>query len=219
MDRKHFFDAVRASVFGGSLAASQVQGIEALLDACAELHVVDQRDVAYILATPMIETGGSFIPVVESLNYSARALKSKFSSRISAADADRYGRTAQHSANQPEIANRIYGGDWGRAHLGNTASTDGWTFRGRGLCQITGRANYTKFGVVSDPDRAATLPSAAVIMVRGMRDGLFTGKKLRDFFTDSSSDWVNARKIINGLDRADDIAGYGKLFLAALKVT
>jgi len=36
---------------------------------------------------------------------------------------------------------------------GNTASTDAWTFQGRGLCQITGQANYAKFSVVSDPDR------------------------------------------------------------------
>jgi len=39
-----------------------------------------------------------------------------------------------------------------------------------------------------------------------MLDGLFTGKKVRDFFTPSWSDWINARRIINGLDRANDIA-------------
>ncbi len=125
--------------------------------------MADQRHVAYILAAPMTETGGSFIPGVEGLSCSTAALKSKFSIRISVADADRYGRTAEHAANQPEIANRTYGGDWGRIHLGNTASTDGWTW-GRGLCQITGRANYAKSGVVSDPDRAARLPTAAAIM-------------------------------------------------------
>ncbi|WP_028747978.1 hypothetical protein [Rhizobium mesoamericanum] len=216
MDRKHFFDALRASIFGGSLTQSQVAGMEALLDACTELQVSDRRHVAYVLATPMIETGGSFIPVIESLNYSAAALKSKFDGRISAEDANRYGRTSQHPANQPEIANRIYGGDWGRIHLGNTASTDGWTFRGRGLCQITGRGNYAKFGVVSDPDRAATLPTAAAIMVRGMRDGLFTGKKLSDYLNDAGTDYVNARRIINGLDRAEEIAAFAKKFEAAL---
>ncbi|CCM77134.1 hypothetical protein [Rhizobium mesoamericanum] len=216
MDRKHFFDAVRETIFDGSLKQYQVEGMEALLDACSELQVADQRHVAYVLATPMIETGGSFVPIVENLNYSANALKAKFGGRISSTDADRYGRTSQHAANQPEIANRIYGGDWGRTHLGNTASTDGWTFRGRGLCQITGRANYAKFGVVSDPDRAATLPTAATIMVRGMRDGLFTSKKLSDYLNDAGTDYVNARRIINGLDRAEEIAGYAKKFEAAL---
>jgi predicted chitinase len=41
------------------------------------------------------------------------------------------------------IANIIYGGEWGRKNLGNTQPGDGWRFRGGGLPQITGRANYT----------------------------------------------------------------------------
>ena len=47
--------------------------------------VTDLRQVAYVLATPMIETGGSFIPIVESLNYSTDALVAKFGKRIGAA--------------------------------------------------------------------------------------------------------------------------------------
>ncbi|WP_337739427.1 hypothetical protein [Agrobacterium vitis] len=49
-----------------------------------------------------------------------------------------------------------------------------------------------------------------------MTEGWFTGRKLSDYFTPSSSDWVNARKIINRLDRAQDIAGYAKAFNSAL---
>ncbi|NMN74198.1 MULTISPECIES: hypothetical protein [unclassified Rhizobium] len=41
MDRKHFFDATRASIFGGSLGQSQVFGMETILDACAEQQVSD----------------------------------------------------------------------------------------------------------------------------------------------------------------------------------
>ena len=50
----------------------------------------------------------------------------------------------------------------------------------------------------------------------GMRDGTFTGKRLADYFTAKTSDWVNARKIVNGLDRAKDIAGYGRRFHSEL---
>lgn len=50
-----------------------------------------------------------------------------------------------------------------------------------------------------------------------MDRGLFTGKKLADYFTSKSSDWVNARRIINGTDRADVIAGYAKDFYNALQ--
>lgn len=216
MDRKKFFDLVRGTAFKGSLEPSQVQGVEALLDACAEHQVTDTAAVAYVLATPMIETGGSYIPVVENLNYSADALRAKFPGRISAADAEKYGRTAAHAANQPEIANRIYGGQWGNTHLGNLQPGDGWTYRGRGLCQITGRANYTKFGLADHPETAAALLVAADVMVVGMRDGLFTGKRLGDYFHGGAANWVEARRIINGLDRADDIARYARAFNAAI---
>jgi putative chitinase len=54
-------------------------------------------------------------------------------------------------------------------------------------------------------------------MFLGMINGMFTGKKLKDYFHDVSADWVNARRIINGLDRANDIAAYAKKFLAALE--
>lgn len=80
----------------------------------------------------------------ENLNYRVSALNQMFGRRISTADAARYGRddTKGQRANQPEIANRIYGGEWGRINLGNTQPGDGWKFRGRGLIQVTGRANY-----------------------------------------------------------------------------
>ena len=45
---------------------------------------------------------------------------------------------------QRQIANIIYGGSWGRINLGNTQPEDGFYFRGRGLIQLTGRANYTR---------------------------------------------------------------------------
>jgi putative chitinase len=214
MDRSQFFATVRTTVFGGSLAQSQVQGIEAILDGCAAEQVADQRHVAYILATPMIETGGTYRPLVENLNYSAQGLRRTFPKYFSTQLADAYAKQPQ------KIANRAYANRMGN---GDEASGDGWKFRGRSLCQITGRDNYAKFSrllgvdLVGNPDLALQPDIAGKIIVVGMRDGLFTGKALRDYFTSSSSDWVNARRIINGLDRADDIARYGKLFNKALQ--
>lgn len=211
MNRKVLFDTVRSTVFKGAIDAPQVQGVDALLDACDTEGVTDPRQIAYVLATPMVETGGTFIPIVENLNYSVEALVAKFGNRITRAQAAQFGRSPAHNANQEAIANCIYGGAWGAANLGNTQSGDGWAFRGRGLCQITGRRNYTKFGIVDAPDSAAILAVAADVMVKGMRDGIFTGRKLSDYFG-STTDWVSARKIINGLDRAGDIANYAQQF-------
>lgn len=83
----------------------------------------------------------------ENLNYSVEALLAKFGRhRISAEDAARYGRTPKQRANQEAIANCIYGGAWGAKNLGNTQPGDGWKYRGRGVMQVTGRANYAALG-------------------------------------------------------------------------
>lgn len=212
-----FFSSIRKSVFNGKLSQSQVNGLEEIIEASSKLGVTDLRMVAYAMATPMIETGGSYEPVTESLNYSVEALRSKFGNRISSSDAAKYGRTSTQKANQEAIANIIYGGDWGRQNLGNIQQGDGYRFIGRGLVQLTGRRNYTKFGYENSPEAAAHVNTAAEIMVKGMRDGIFTGKKFSDYFTPSKEDWVQARRMVNSLDKADEIARYAKLFHAALK--
>ena len=54
------------------------------------------------------------------------------------------------------------------------------------------------------------------VLFIGMLQGAFTGRRLADHFSGGVSDWVGARRIVNGLDRAERIAGYGRTFLAAL---
>jgi putative chitinase len=84
-------------------------------------------------------------PKIESMNYSADGLIKGFGRhRISIVDANKFGRTATKKANQKEIANRLYGGEWGKTNLGNTQPNDGWLLRGAGILQITGRANFQK---------------------------------------------------------------------------
>jgi predicted chitinase len=100
---------------------------------------------------------------------------------------------------------------------------DGKTWLGRGLVQLTHKANYARMGpivgvdLVANPKLAMEEDIAVKIMFEGMARGLFTGKKLADYFTSKTSDWVNARKIINGLDRAEDIASYAHRFYDALQ--
>ncbi|NTJ63547.1 hypothetical protein G6M50_38035 [Agrobacterium rhizogenes] len=214
MDRAKVFASVGSTMFGGHLSQSQVNGIEAILDGCDISGVTDLRQVAYILATPMIETGGSFIPISENLNYSAAGLRETFPKYFTAAQAVAY-------AHQPQrIANRAYANRMGNS---DEASGDGWRNRGRGYCQITGHDNYAKFSkllgvdLVSNPDLAMSDDIAAKIIVVGMRDGIFTGHKLSNYFEPDSADWVGARRIINGQDKAQQIASYAKQFYAALK--
>lgn len=110
----------------------------------------------------------------------------------------------------------------GRSDLGNTKAGDGVRFKGRGLVQITGRRNYTdwskRLGVdlVAKPELASSLGYAVAILVDGMMLGTFTGKKLPDYVSGSKRDFTNARRTVNGTDRAALIAGYAESFLAAL---
>jgi len=88
---------------------------------------------------------------------------------------------------------------------------------GRGLIQITWKTNYLKFGI-KDPDAALTWPVALDVAFRGMIFGMFTGKKLSDYIKPGKTlDYVGARAIINGTDRAQLIAHYAVAYQNALQ--
>ncbi len=94
-----------------------------------------------------------------------------------------------------------------------------------GLVQLTWRNNYAALSpivgidLVDNPDAALRPNIAGKIMFSGMVDGRFTGKKLENYFSGPTEDWVNARRIINGLDRAQLVANYAKAFYGAISYT
>lgn len=208
-DRTGFFTHVRVTLARGALSPAQVDGLTRLLDAFAvRRDLFDPRHQAYILATAWHETGARLQPVTENLNYSARGLLTTFPNRFSAEEAKAY-------AGQPEkIANRVYAGRMGN---GDETGGDGWRFRGRGLVQITGRRNYRCFGIEGAPDKALDPSIATRILINGMVSGAFSGAKLSDYFRPGREDWVKARAIVNGRDRAELVAGYGRVFWEGLR--
>lgn len=125
---------------------------------------VDQFDISNparlsAFLAELAEESGCLAHTVENLNYGAPALTSLFPSHFSSEDAQSYAR-------QPErIANRLYANRMGN---GDEASGDGWAFRGRGLIQITGRANYTACAaalglpLLDNPDLLAAPDAAAL---------------------------------------------------------
>lgn len=90
-------------------------------------------------------------------------------------------------------------------------------FYGRGYVQVTWRKNYEKFGIADDPDKALEPETAYNILTEGMLAGLFTGKALGQYIDDDDADYVNARRVVNGLDRAEHIARVAEKFEAILK--
>ena len=99
---------------------------------------------------------------------------------------------------------------------------------GRGHVQLTWEDNYrkqeakhghrgTKYRVHDDWNRALDPEVSATICVYGMKDDDFTGKGLDDYIKPGSVDYVNARRIVNGTDKADMLAVYAKDFEVALR--
>jgi putative chitinase len=207
MNRAKFFAAARLPLFGGRLSQNQVNGIEAILDSW-EASPFDVRWLSYMLATAYHESDNTMCAIVENLNYSAAGLKATFPKCFTAAQAATYARQPQR------IANRAYANRMGN---GDEASGDGWRYRGRGLVQITGHDNYEKYGIADEPNLALDPAKAVEILLDGMINGRFTGRRLADCFSGTVTDWIGARKIINGTDRAADIAGYAKSFAAAIE--
>ncbi|NJL63738.1 MAG: S8 family serine peptidase [Methylacidiphilales bacterium] len=113
----------------------------------------------------------------------------------------------------------------GRRDLGNTQPGDGRRYKGRGFVQITGRNNYANWSrrlgidLINNPDLAADPAIAAKILVQGMRDGSFTGVGLGNYINGSRQDFYNARRIVNGTDKASYIATLAANFWNVLRST
>lgn len=98
----------------------------------------------------------------------------------------------------------------------------GHAYYGRGFVQLTWRENYERasrhLGVdfVRNPDGVMQPDFAAYILIHGMAEGWFTGKELADYINERQRDYWNARRIVNGTDRAGAIADYALRFDAAI---
>lgn len=115
-------------------------------------------DLADFLPNIIHETGG-LRSLEENLNYTVQGIIATFGiRRCPLATAQRIGRVdgrGAQPANREAIANQVYGGEWGRMNLGNTAPGDGWKYRGRGCIQVTGRSNYKRVGALIGADLLA----------------------------------------------------------------
>ncbi len=95
-------------------------------------------------------------------------------------------------------------------------------YHGRGFVQLTWLRNYALMSwylgidLVNEPDKAKDPAIAAKIIWEGMIRGHFTGTNLADYINGEAVDYVSARRIVNGTDKADLIAGYAKTFESAL---
>lgn len=189
-DRSKFYNSIRDSDHISSITDDPraVDGTEVLLDAWDQSGLIDEHFLAYMGGTAYHESAHTMRPIEE------------------------YGKGHGHAYGKPTGPYRQ-------------------VYDGRGLVQLTWEKNYAHAtqelrarGVIGDdidlektPTLAMRPDIAAAILIWGMVEGWFTGKKLGDFFNDTANDPENARTIINGHDRAALIANYYWDFLDAIQ--
>lgn len=114
-----------------------------LLDtACRENGITTAENRAAFLARCGVESGNGQ-HLVESFNYTPDALLKTWPKHFTPELAAKMGRGAGKAADERAIANAAYDG-----RNGNNMPGDGWTYRGRGLMQVTGRNNYSRLAVI-----------------------------------------------------------------------
>lgn len=185
----------------GKLTSSQVSEIEFMVNEFDKDKSVSYPQAAYMLATAWHETAARMLPIEEYGQGKNRT----------------YGTWYRNSKDQ------LYSFKDGSKTTAYLSDDYPHLYYGRGYVQLTWYFNYEnaskKIGVdfLNNPDLVMNKNHAVKIMVQGMKDGWFTGKKLSDYINQSKKDYEGARRIINGTDKAKLIAGYAETFEKALR--
>lgn len=188
-----------------SLNSKKEQAISYLLDKFDESDKFTRiSEMAYFLATTKLETADTFLPVVEGYYMSGNRIQKLYN---------------YYQKNNPRALKTIFPN-------GLTYPT----YEGRGYVQITHDFNYLKHqkyildkfnvNIFDNPDEILSNRDVAFeICQTGMfiKELSFTGKVMSNYFNDSGYDFLNARKIINGMNSAHEIAEYAKKFFNILE--
>jgi len=130
------------SVFPDAVA-EKLTAIARELDVRVVSGQLDTRERLIHFLAQMRQEAGSSARLEENLNYDPDGLRDTYDYfRLNPDEAEQYGRTDGNPADRVAIANLAYANRNGN---GDAESGDGWTYRGRGLFQLTGRANYRAF--------------------------------------------------------------------------
>jgi hypothetical protein len=163
----------------GAPSQTQTDGLDEILAAAeADTEISDIRWLAYMLATVKHECADRWKPIEE------------------------FGKGKGRKYGNPVTVTDPAGKQFTNVYYG------------RGYVQLTWDWNYRQFGnflknrLLYEPQLALDAAIAYQIMSYGMRHGSFTGVGLGKYINATGCDYVNARRIINGTDQAQRIAGY-----------
>lgn len=185
----------------GPLTQSQVNEINFIVDSMDKDKSITYAQGAYVLATTWHETDRKMLPIVEYGKGKGRP----------------YGTWYKNSKGE------LYSFKNFKKDSVYLQSQYPFLYYGMGYVQLTWFDNFElaskKLGInfLNNPDLVLRKEYAIIIMLEGMKQGWFTGKKLSDYIHQSKKDYKNARKIINGNDKAQMIADYAEVFEKALR--
>lgn len=186
------FNKLHSSGLFRNINKGQVQGIEAIINECQLQGVTDPREIAYILATVYHEVNKTMQPIEEY----GRGAGKPYGLKL------KYGK-GPNKREEYSLPNKIY---YGRGLTQNT-----WYEIYEKLSK-TQKAKAEGWDFLNKPELLLSLTPSVWATVYAMRTGLYTGRKLSQYFN-TKTDWVGARAIINGQDKAKLIAGYAQKFL------
>ena len=198
MNKAKFYTGLRTRV--GALSQTQVDGNEAILNEFENHPSLTRPQMAYILATAYHEVDKKMQPIREY---------------------DRGGNRAYAVWKTNSKGVKYCFKDRRRTDV-YVESEYPFIYYGRGFVQLTWWNNYDKMGkrlnvdLVNNPDLAMDINIAAKVLVVGMLEGTFTGYKLGRAVNASGTNFLLARKVVNGTDANIKIAGYAQMFLSIL---
>ena len=183
----------------GSLSQDAVDNINLIVETC-EKYVLSYSQTAYVLATTLWETAGTFKPIEEYGKGKGRKYGTLYtnSKGVKYGIAGSGGDTYLYS-DYPHLY-------YGRGHTQNT-----WLDNYKYIKQRTG------VDVVNNPDLLLDSKLSAEVTVLAMKEGWYTSKKLSDYINDSKKDFIEARRIVNGNDKAQQIADITVVMEKALR--
>ena len=161
-----------------------------LLDTCPRFGLTTPLRLAHFLSQCHHESAG-FTRVEENLNYSAHGLLSTFPKYFDEVSAEGYAH------NPGMIGSHVYANRMGN---GAEESQEGYTYRGRGFIQITGKDNYSGFGNAV-PDDILDSPELVATKYPLFSAGWFWGLNKLNDLADGGADQqnvANVTKRING---------------------
>jgi len=186
-----FYNAVKPLFANQHLSQKQIDGIEAIISGASTYQVSDKRMIAYVLATAFWESGETMQPISE----------------YGKGEGHPYGGKIKQSGESYLLPDEIY---YGRGHTQTT-----W-FENYQMLQNQAYAISKNWRILEQPDLLLTMEPSVWAMYHCMWHGSYTGVGLSHYFNETTTDWINARRIINGTDQAVRIAGFAQTFFKAL---